>query len=289
MLQLSPEKTLPYQVSLEAKKLGLVSAIFTPMTGTREETVKTAKALETANAIKTAGIGRDGMSKGEYLKNLVQVLCLRYPINCEKKSVLALFDLGSEINMVYPAFAKELGLPIGPTDVGVQKIDGILLNTYEMVIAAFLVKDKANRVRFFEETFLVANVSPEIVLEMLFLILSYANVDFLGRKLWWRTYTTKKALPTIRCVELVGKKEFAATALDLEHETYVVYVGSVSSDALPSSSPLNIHLFCRPQIFGLLPKRLLQRSPPSIWTSRMFFLQTWRPSSSSIPRSTITL
>ena len=52
-----------------------------------------------------------------------------------------------------------------------------------MVVAAFLVEDKANRVRFFEETFLVANVSLEVVLTMPFLTLSGADVDFLGREL----------------------------------------------------------------------------------------------------------
>ena len=67
--------------------------------------------------------------------------------------------------------------------------------------------DKANRVRFFEETFLVANVSPEVVFRILFLTLSGADVDFLNWEPWWRTYTTKEALPTTRCVELVGKKE----------------------------------------------------------------------------------
>ena len=121
-----------------------------------------------------------------------------------------------------------------------------------MVVTAFLVMDKANRVRFFEKTFLVANVSPEVVLEMSFLTLSGADVDFLGRELRWRTYTTKEALPTTRRVELVGKKEFAAAALDPEHETYVVHVGSVSSNASPSSSPLDVHPFWRPQISGLI-------------------------------------
>ena len=47
-----------------------------------------------------------------------------------------------------------------------------------MVVVAFSVVNKANRVRFFEETFLLANVSPEIVFGMLFLILSGADVDF---------------------------------------------------------------------------------------------------------------
>ena len=39
-----------------------------------------------------------------------------------------------------------------------------MLDTYEMVVTVFLVTDKANHVRFFEKIFLMANVSPEIVL-----------------------------------------------------------------------------------------------------------------------------
>ena len=81
-----------------------------------------------------------------------------------------------------------------------------MLNTYGMVVIPFSVMDKANRVRFFEETFRVANVSLEIVFEMPFLTLSSTDVDFLGRKLRWRTYITKEALPTTRCVELVVKR-----------------------------------------------------------------------------------
>ena len=83
----------------------------------------------------------------------------------------------------------------------------------------------------------MANVSPKIVLGMLFITLSGADVDFLDRELRWRTYITEEALPTTRRVELVGKKEFAAAELDPEHESYVVHVGSVGFDASPSSSP----------------------------------------------------
>ena len=43
--------------------------------------------------------------------------------------------------------------------------------------------DKENRVRFFEETFLMANVSPEVVLGMSFLTFSSADVDFLDWEL----------------------------------------------------------------------------------------------------------
>ena len=127
-----------------------------------------------------------------------------------------------------------------------------MLNTHRMIVAAFSVVDKTNRVRFFEKTFLVANVSPEVVFKMLFLILSNADINFSGRDLRWRTNTTEKALPTTRRVKLVGKKEFAAAALDLKHETYVVHVASLSSTPLIAS--LNVHPFQRPQISGLIAK-----------------------------------
>ena len=132
-----------------------------------------------------------------------------------------------------------------------------------MVVTSFLVTDQANQVRFFEETFLVANVSSEIVFGMLFLILSGADVDFLGQKLGWRTYTTKEALPTTKDVELVGKKEFAAAALDLEHETYVILIGSISSTMLLSSFllKLDVHPFRRPQISSLIAKEAPTKVP----------------------------
>ena len=141
-----------------------------------------------------------------------------------------------------------LGMPF---DVGAQKIDGTTLDTYGMVVVAFSVTDQANRVRFFEETFLVANVSPEVVLGMPFLTLSGADVDFLDRELRWRTYTIQEALPTTKRVELVGKEEFAAAALDPEHETFVVHVASLSSTPLTDA---DVHPSRRPQLAGLIPE-----------------------------------
>ena len=59
-----------------------------------------------------------------------------------------------------------------------------MLDTYGMVVTGFLVVNKANRVRLFEETFLVANISPKVVFGMLFLTLSNADIDFSGQELW---------------------------------------------------------------------------------------------------------
>ena len=109
-----------------------------------------------------------------------------------------------------------------------------MLDTHGMVVVAFSVVYKANRVRFFEETFLVANVSSEVVLGMPFLTLSSADIDFSGWELKWKTYTTEKVLLITRRVKLVGKKKFAAIALNPEYETYVVYVASLSSTPFTS-------------------------------------------------------
>ena len=94
MLQLSVEKTLRHQVSPKTTKPVSVLAISTPVTETKKKTVGTAKVVETAKAVETAKTGKNGgESKDEYLENLVQVLCIRYPINFGKKSVSALLDL----------------------------------------------------------------------------------------------------------------------------------------------------------------------------------------------------
>ena len=252
------------------KKLVSVSANSTPMTGTRKKSVGTVK------------VSKDGEEDKSEYPNLVQVSCIRYPITFRKKSVSmsALLDSGSEVNAIYPTLARQLGHSIRPMDVEAQKIDGTMLDTFGMVVSAFSVMDKANQVRFFEETFLVANVSPEVVLGMLFLTLSGADVDFLDRELRWRTYTTKEALPTTRRVELVGKKEFAAAALDPEHETYVVHVASLSSAPLTS---LDVHPSRRPQISGLIA----EEAPTTVPAEYSDFADVFSPDlASELPEHT---
>ena len=71
---------------------------------------------------------------------------------------------------------------------------------------------------------------------------------------------TEKALLTTRRMELVGKKEFAAAALDLEREIFVVHVVSLSATSL-SSSPLDVHPSHRPQIAGLIAEKAPTKVP----------------------------
>lgn len=90
-----------------------------------------------------------------------------------------LFDLSNKVNTIYSIFGIKLKLSIMPTNIRAQKIDGITLNTFKMIVAAFFMTDKINQVSFFKKTFLVTNVSLEIIIGILFLTLSDTNIDFL--------------------------------------------------------------------------------------------------------------
>ena len=97
-----------------------------------------------------------------------------------------------------------------------------------MVIAGFSLQDKLRKVWFFQETFLVVDTRMKIVLEMLFLTFSNADIQFAERELVWKTYSASETLPTTRRVEIIGKREFATAALNEEDKTFVVHMAALS-------------------------------------------------------------
>lgn len=84
-----------------------------------------------------------------------------------------------------------------------------------MVIARFFIEDKFRiKDQFFKKTFLVVNTNIKVVLEILFFLLSNANVDFSERGFIWKSYTTAKVLPTTSQIWLIDKYEFTNTIKD---------------------------------------------------------------------------
>lgn len=90
----------------------------------------------------------------------------------------ALIDSSSKVNVMTLAYAIKLDLTTQKTSVGAQKIDNLLLETYDMTSARFSIQDNLKRVQFFEKTFLLADSSMEMALEMPFLSFSNANIEF---------------------------------------------------------------------------------------------------------------
>ena len=167
---------------------------------------------------------------------VIRVPYIHYPVRFQEEQVKALLDSGSEVNAMNPDYARKLGLKVRRTNIGAQKIDGSALETFGIVIADFQVEDKANRPRFFQEIFLVADTQFEVILGMLFLKISNADVSFGERTLTWKTYTTNEALPTTERVQIVDPKEFVIAALDVDSETFVVHVAIREREEMPVHS-----------------------------------------------------
>lgn len=110
--------------------------------------------------------------------SLEQVSYIYYLLCFQKDivSIKALINLDSKVNTITPPYALKLGLQVYYKNIGTQKIDGSTFKTFEIVLASFQIEDKIGRAWFFQETFLLANIGVEMVLDMFFLIFSNANV-----------------------------------------------------------------------------------------------------------------
>ena len=79
--------------------------------------------------------------------------------------------------------AKKLDLQVQKTVLSGQKTDGLKLETYSMVVISFSMENKEGNSRFFKKTFLLADISKDIILGMTFFILNNTEINFVGHYL----------------------------------------------------------------------------------------------------------
>ena len=97
-----------------------------------------------------------------------------------------------------PVYGAKLGLKVQKTDIGIQKVDDSTFDTFGMVLVDFKVEDKLGKTQFFQEIFLIANITLKVIFGMLFLTLSNANVQFVEKEFTWRFYSITETLPTTK-------------------------------------------------------------------------------------------
>ena len=112
--------------------------------------------------------------------------------------------------------------------------------------------DKHGKVRFFQETFLLVDITIEVVLRMPFLTFSNVDIQFIAKKLTWRSYTVEKALPTTQMIELIDKKKFAKSTLDKNIKAFVVHMSFLSL-----GSKMTIYPAWEAQIALLLAEKVI--------------------------------
>ncbi len=115
-------------------------------------------------------------------EELEQLPCIQYPITF-KDQTEALLISGNKVNVMSQAITYQLGLKTWKINVRAQKIDGTTLETNGIIVSTLSILDKDNKERFFEESFLLADVKPDIILEIPFLTIRNADVDFQAREL----------------------------------------------------------------------------------------------------------
>ena len=163
--------------------------------------------------------------------NFEQILYIWYPVQFRQKNykdknkdIRAPIDLSSKVNIIHPTYTTKLGFCARKIDISAQKINRSHLDIFRMVIVNYSVKYKLGKIRFFQETFLLANISLEVVLQMFFLIFGRTDVRFIEQKFVLRTYTAIETLPTTRRMEIIDKREFTAAVLNADNETLMVYI-----------------------------------------------------------------
>ena len=151
---------------------------------------------------------------------------------------------------MHPVYTTKLGFHTRKIDISTQKTNGSHLNIFGRVIVDCLVKNKLERVRFFQEASILANISLEMIVKMFFLNFSKADIWFMEWDLVWKIYMAVEALPTTGRVKIIDKSKFVATALNKNNETFVVHVVAL---AKPTTMP--IYFFCQVQVAMLMSER----------------------------------
>lgn len=93
-----------------------------------------------------------------------------------------------------------------------------------MVLANFKVDNNLGKSLFFQKIFWLANISMEVILDILFLTLNNANMLFAKRDLTWKLYIPAKALLITKQVQIISQKEFTATFLNLDKKVFIVHI-----------------------------------------------------------------
>lgn len=126
--------------------------------------------------------------------------------------------------MIQLSFTKKSSLYISKINVRAKKIDNIKLKFFGIIIICFLIDNKNKKSRLFKKTFLLADISMNITLEISFLILNNIKINFTNRELIWRFYIIADNLLTTRQMELIRKKKFTITAFDFNDAIFIVYI-----------------------------------------------------------------
>ena len=169
----------------------------------------------------------------------------------KNKDMKILIDSSSKVKVMHPVYVTKLGFYTRKMDFPLQKIDRSCLDTFGIVIVDYSVKDKLKKIWFFKTILLLTNISWKMVLGMLFLTSSRADVWFPEWEYFWRTYIAKKVLPMTKRVEIIDQNVFAVAALNLDDKNFIVHEAAIAEQII-----IPIYPFCQAKLASLTSEQI---------------------------------
>ena len=134
-----------------------------------------------------------------------------------------------------------------------KKFTVTIFKIYEIVVVVFLIINSTKKVKFFKKTFLIVNISLNMVLGMLFLTLSSTNIDFSKKKALMEILYHQKKFFYYHISWASRKKESTASILNLGHKNFIIYIAFLNNSSNNQKS--NVYFFCKVQIAKLIANK----------------------------------
>lgn len=160
------------------------------------------------------------------LQTLQRLPYIQYPVKFRGDKLNVLINFGNKDNAMTSIYVTQIVFAVKFIEIGAQKINSYPLKTYEIVSARFSFQDKEDKDWFFKKTFLLANISIEVILSMTFFTLSNVDINFETRGLTWKSFISADTLSTMSRIQPINKHNFAHTALDEKSGIFMLHVAA---------------------------------------------------------------
>ena len=163
-------------------------------------------------------------------RELVIRKCVKTKINIQEEDQTwneskAVLDTKAEINLISQAYAKKLNLRRSEVlNCDAITVDRHRLKTYDVYFVQLEVPNVNGTSRFFEESFLTVNLNWDLTLDMPWIQLSRAKMNWDDDSIKpWRT-KKKHLIPTTMRIEKIEPEQLAENVIDDKAETYLMFV-----------------------------------------------------------------
>ncbi len=149
--------------------------------------------------------GEEDLDKGLFTRDLETVKCINWnnKFNKNNEEVLASLDSGSERNSIFQEYKAQLLLKIINASWRLAKINKQKISKQKKIIIGFEITNNVYRTRYFEATFLIADILPLLISDISFLKMKNLDVSWTACIIQWGQWNVEAALTSTNWVDII--------------------------------------------------------------------------------------